>query len=329
MNRGYAPSPAPPGIVAARARLDDAPAATEPVLKISFPEGWSAGQMADRAAEVRQIAIRKRGVTPRAERLELLPPRRGCEGSRCVQAVPEAAQRRGLSLPVDVLLRAVVERGEPRREADRDVPAALGVDRPSRREGAQADAVRRPDHRVTDREGDRRAQRARPRCRGDLQPARAGHAARRSTPPCATASASRARGPSSSRTSRSNTPLQHAPLQGPAADADHESRRCRRCVRPRSPPRSTTSTTFGSRTACAISSRPMRPSSARRPWSTATRLLALRCGAELREDVGHLEAGADGFGALVQPVVRLLRLLEREQAEGDRNAGLERRKLKP
>ena len=35
-----------------------------PVLKISFPEGWSAGQMADRAAEVRQIAIKKRGVTP-------------------------------------------------------------------------------------------------------------------------------------------------------------------------------------------------------------------------------------------------------------------------
>lgn len=40
-------------------------AAPEPVLKIVFPEGWSAGQMADRAAEVRRIAIRKRGVTPR------------------------------------------------------------------------------------------------------------------------------------------------------------------------------------------------------------------------------------------------------------------------
>ena len=58
-------------------------------------------------------------------------------------------------------------------------------------------------------------------------------------------------------------------------------------------------------------------------------LLALRCCSELREDVGHLEAGAHGFGALVQPVVRLLCLLEREQAEGDRNAGLERRKLEP
>src|SRR5687767_1591636 len=42
-----------------------APAAPVPVLRIIFPEGWSAGQMADRAAEVRLIAIRKRGVTPR------------------------------------------------------------------------------------------------------------------------------------------------------------------------------------------------------------------------------------------------------------------------
>jgi peptidoglycan lytic transglycosylase G len=42
-----------------------APAAPEPVLKIVFPEGFTAGKMADRAAEVRQIAIRKRGVMPR------------------------------------------------------------------------------------------------------------------------------------------------------------------------------------------------------------------------------------------------------------------------
>jgi len=40
-------------------------AAPTPVLKIVFPEGWSAGLMADRAAEVRLIAIRERGVTPR------------------------------------------------------------------------------------------------------------------------------------------------------------------------------------------------------------------------------------------------------------------------
>jgi UPF0755 protein len=43
------------------------PAAAEaPVtLRIIFPEGFSARQMADRVSEVRKIAIRKRGVTPR------------------------------------------------------------------------------------------------------------------------------------------------------------------------------------------------------------------------------------------------------------------------
>jgi len=34
------------------------------VLRIVFPEGFSARQMTDRVAEVRKIAIRKRGVTP-------------------------------------------------------------------------------------------------------------------------------------------------------------------------------------------------------------------------------------------------------------------------
>ena len=42
-----------------------ASAAPAPVLKIVFPEGFTARKMADRAAEVRRIAIRKRGVTPR------------------------------------------------------------------------------------------------------------------------------------------------------------------------------------------------------------------------------------------------------------------------
>jgi UPF0755 protein len=44
----------------------DAPAANAPVtLRIVFPEGFSVRQMADRVSEVRRIAIRKRGVTPR------------------------------------------------------------------------------------------------------------------------------------------------------------------------------------------------------------------------------------------------------------------------
>ena len=52
-------------IAAAALASATATAAPEPELKIIFPEGWSARLMADRAAEVRLIAIRKRGVTPR------------------------------------------------------------------------------------------------------------------------------------------------------------------------------------------------------------------------------------------------------------------------
>jgi uncharacterized YceG family protein len=52
-------------VVATGLTSTTAPAASEPELKIIFPEGWSARQMADQAAGVRQIAIRKRGVTPR------------------------------------------------------------------------------------------------------------------------------------------------------------------------------------------------------------------------------------------------------------------------
>ena len=42
-----------------------APAASAPVLRIVFPEGLTARQMADQAAHVRRIAIEKRDVTPR------------------------------------------------------------------------------------------------------------------------------------------------------------------------------------------------------------------------------------------------------------------------
>ncbi len=66
-------------VPAASARPAVAP---QPVLEIAMPEGWSARQMADRAAEVRRIAIRKRGVTPRltgaayvAASARALPPR--------------------------------------------------------------------------------------------------------------------------------------------------------------------------------------------------------------------------------------------------------------
>src|ERR1044072_5945417 len=51
--------------------------------------------------------------------------------------------------------------------------------------------------------------------------------------------------------------------------------------------------------------------------------LALGGRAQLREDVRHLEAGAHRLGALLEPVVGLVGLLEREHAERDRDAGLE------
>jgi UPF0755 protein len=52
-------------ILVALAFAATAPAAAAPVLAIAFPEGWTVRQMADRAAEVRKIAIAKRHVTPR------------------------------------------------------------------------------------------------------------------------------------------------------------------------------------------------------------------------------------------------------------------------
>src|SRR5215210_6435323 len=55
--------------------------------------------------------------------------------------------------------------------------------------------------------------------------------------------------------------------------------------------------------------------------------LALGGCAELGEDVRHLEAGAHRLDALLEPVVGLPGLLEREHAEGDRDAGLERGQL--
>jgi hypothetical protein len=51
-------------IAAALALAAPAQAQAPVTLRIVFPEGFSVRQMADRVAEVRKIAIRKRGVTP-------------------------------------------------------------------------------------------------------------------------------------------------------------------------------------------------------------------------------------------------------------------------
>ena len=47
----------------------------------------------------------------------------------------------------------------------------------------------------------------------------------------------------------------------------------------------------------------------------------------MREQVGHLERAADGLGAFADTGLRLLDAIEREQAERDRDAGLEGREL--
>jgi UPF0755 protein len=71
------------GLVAGLSLAAGTASAAEPVtLRIVFPEGFSVRQMTDRVAEVRRIAIRKRGVTPRltgsayaAAARDALPPR--------------------------------------------------------------------------------------------------------------------------------------------------------------------------------------------------------------------------------------------------------------
>ena len=96
-----------------------------PVLKIVFPEGFTARKMADRAAEVRQIAIRKRGVTPRLSGASYAAATRAATPPAAFRPFLKRRSVEGFLFPLDVLLRAVVERGRPRRPPTRDVRAAL------------------------------------------------------------------------------------------------------------------------------------------------------------------------------------------------------------
>src|SRR5262249_44480005 len=50
---------------------------------------------------------------------------------------------------------------------------------------------------------------------------------------------------------------------------------------------------------------------------------------EVAEEVGHLERGPGRLGTLVEPRLRLIRALERQDAERHRHARLERRELEP
>src|SRR5215207_240730 len=77
----------------------------------------------------------------------------------------------------------------------------------------------------------------------------------------------------------------------------------------------------------ALPSRIEHPSGVFRAGAPAGDELTLRRGAQLREHVRHLEPGAYRLRALLEPVVRLVGLLERQHAEGDGDPRFERRKL--
>jgi UPF0755 protein len=65
MARGHALALLGIAAVLALGALEATAAPAPVILRIVFPEGFSARLMADRVSEVRKIAIRKRGVTPR------------------------------------------------------------------------------------------------------------------------------------------------------------------------------------------------------------------------------------------------------------------------
>ena len=235
-------------------------------------------QMADQAAHVRRIAIEKRGVTPRSRAAPTLRRRDAPRRSRRRRSGPFLKRRsvEGFLFPAAYEFQPVHRRGEPRRAPARDVRAALEHGRPAG--GARRASGRRttssPIASLVERETVA-PERATPRRRRDLQPPRARHAARdRRFAPV------RARRPGHAAADALAPPerlaVQHAPLQGPAADADHEPRpaldpgrgeaRRRRLplLRPQAGQASTTS------------SRPTSRSSARRRASTATAAEAQR-----------------------------------------------------
>ena len=147
-------------------------------LRIIFPEGLNVREMGDRVAAVREIAIAKRGVTPRLTRAQYLaavkrarPPKafladwkRGSMEGFLFPALYEFTQYTNGSELVSDQLAAF-------RKNFAHVNLAL-------RALEEPDAVRRAQDRLDDREGDGGAERAEARRGGDLQPAAPEDAAR-------------------------------------------------------------------------------------------------------------------------------------------------------
>ena len=100
---------------------------------------------------------------------------------RAAGRVPEGLEAeldRGLPLPGDVRVHEAHLVRAPRRGPAAGVPAELAQGRPAVRAVEEPHAVRRPDHRLDDREGGGRARGAEARRGRDLQPAPEPNAAR-------------------------------------------------------------------------------------------------------------------------------------------------------
>src|SRR5829696_802558 len=193
-------------------------------LRIVFPDGFSVRQMADRVAEVRKIAIRKRGVTPT---LSGGGYRAAVGRARAPPAFRPFLKRRSLE---GFLFPSLYEFTQHTRAADLvanqisafRVALARDPSPPPARE--QSQRLRRPDDCLDDRARDSGRVRAAARLGRDLQPPEGGDAAR-----------DRRHSPLRPRHPRDPPayacappqpkPLQHPPVQGSAPDADREPRR--------------------------------------------------------------------------------------------------------
>jgi len=180
--------------------------------------------MADRVAEVRKIAIRKRGVTPRLSGGGYRAAVGRARAPRAFRPLLKAAEPRGVPLPLAVRVHAAHARRRPRREPDLRVRVALARDPSPPPTREQSQRLRRPDDCLDDRARDSGRVRAAARLGRDLQPPEGGDAAR-----------DRRHSPVRPRHPRDPPayacappqpkPLQHPPVQGSAPDADREPRR--------------------------------------------------------------------------------------------------------
>ena len=191
-----------------------------PTLKIVFPEGFTRNEMIQRVGVVRNIAQRKRKITPRLS---------GAKYAAASKAAKPPAQFRGDAKGIEGFLFPATYEFTAKTTSKRLVADQLIVLQPELEEGRSAggegeepDAVRRPDHRLDDREGDDRSRGARQGRRRDLQPAEGGDAARDRRDDPLRARHSRNRG-APGLAARERQPVQHAQPDRAAADADRES----------------------------------------------------------------------------------------------------------